>query len=247
MIKVAVSGYFNPLHKGHLEYLERAKRLGDYLIVILNSDHQVKLKGSVPFMNENERKIILESVVYVDEVFLSIDKDRSVCKSLRAIKPHIFANGGDRLNSEVPEGPICSELGIEIVDGLGEKIQSSSTLIKNAKYLEIGNRPWGNYFVLEEGENYKIKRIFVEPNQKLSLQSHNRREEHWVVVKGNPTIVKGEETLNLKVGDSICIPKLTKHRIENNTEKVVEIIEVQLGDYLEEDDIIRYEDIYDRA
>jgi len=125
-MKVVVSGYFDPIHVGHIEYMERAKRLGDKLIVILNNDLQVNLKrGKDPFMNENDRKKVIESIKYVDEVLISIDKDRSVCKSIKLIKPDIFANGGDRFDDEVPEGILCKELGIKMVDGLGDKIQSS--------------------------------------------------------------------------------------------------------------------------
>ena len=123
---VAVSGYFDPIHIGHIEYLKLAKSLGDTLIVILNNDHQAMLKKGKPFMPLEDRKAILEAIKYVDEVFISIDTDKSVCKSLQAIKPHIFAKGGDRFANEIPEKKICEELGIKIVDGLGEKIQSSS-------------------------------------------------------------------------------------------------------------------------
>ena len=128
MIKVAVSGYFDPLHVGHLEYLTLAKELGDYLIVIVNNNHQCVLKKGKPFMDEKDRVAIVEALSVVDEVFLSIDEDKSVCASLEAIKPHIFANGGDRSVGEVPESPICSKYGIKMVDQLGEKIRSSSDL-----------------------------------------------------------------------------------------------------------------------
>lgn len=127
---VAVSGYFDPIHVGHIEYLKLAKELGGKLIVILNNDEQAKLKKGKPFMPLEERKSILKAIKYVDEVFISIDNDKSVCKSLEAIKPDIFAKGGDRFSSEIPEAEICRKLGIKIVDGLGNKIQSSSDLIK---------------------------------------------------------------------------------------------------------------------
>ena len=126
---VAASGYFNPLHKGHVEYLERAKTLGDSLIVIVNNDFQVKLKGSKDFMDEQERLMIVRSLRCVDMAILAVDKDPTVCKSLEIIRPHIFAKGGDRFTYEIPESKICRELGIAIVDGLGDKIQSSSWLL----------------------------------------------------------------------------------------------------------------------
>jgi cytidyltransferase-like protein len=127
---VAASGYFNPLHIGHVEYLQRAKFLGDRLVVIVNNDYQRALKGSKEFMEERERLEIVRALRCVDGVMLSIDKDTTVCESLKQLKPHIFAKGGDRFSSEIPEAKICKELGIQMVDGLGNKIQSSSWLLK---------------------------------------------------------------------------------------------------------------------
>jgi len=130
---VAVSGYFNPIHVGHLELFEEAKKLGDYLVVIINNDKQVGLKGSVPFMAIEDRVKIVEAIKWVDEVFVSIDQDKTVRKSLEAIKPDIFANGGDRKNlNDIPEAEICEKLNIKLIDGCGKKIRSSSALIKNA-------------------------------------------------------------------------------------------------------------------
>ena len=127
-IRVAVSGYFDPIHVGHLEYLKMAKELGDSLVVIVNNNLQCKLKKGKPFMDQNDRVEIVKALRFVDEVFLSIDKDRTVCKSLEAVRPNIFANGGDRATSEVPETPICKKYNIKMVDGLGDKIRSSSNL-----------------------------------------------------------------------------------------------------------------------
>ena len=126
-IRVAVSGYFDPIHIGHLEYLRMAKELGDSLVVIVNNNHQCKLKKGKHFMDENDRVEIVKAFRFVDEVFLSIDNDRTVCKSLEEIKPDIFANGGDRATSEVPETAICKKFNIKMVDGLGDKIRSSSS------------------------------------------------------------------------------------------------------------------------
>jgi len=128
MKKVAISGYFDPIHVGHLEYIELSKKLGDYLIVIVNNNHQCVLKKGKPFMHEKDRIKIVEAIEWVDEVFLSIDMDKTVCKSLEAIKPNIFTNGGDRTNEEIPESMVCKKYGIEILDGLGKKIRSSSDL-----------------------------------------------------------------------------------------------------------------------
>jgi len=126
-VKVVVtSGYFDPLHVGHLECLKLAKQLGDKLIVIINSDFQAKLKKGKSFMSEQDRMKIISSLECVDEVFLSIDQDKTQCESLKYLKPNIFAKGGDRLKSEIPESKICKELGIQIIDRLGSKIRSSS-------------------------------------------------------------------------------------------------------------------------
>jgi len=126
MILVVASGYFDPLHVGHIEYLELAKKLGDKLIVIINNDIQAQLKKSRSFMSEQDRMKIIGSLKCVDEVFLSIDTDKTQCKSLEFLKPNIFANGGDRTNDEIPETNICKKLNIQIIDGLGDKIRSSS-------------------------------------------------------------------------------------------------------------------------
>tara|TARA_Y100000994_G_C15580361_1_gene396285 strand:- start:431 stop:835 length:405 start_codon:yes stop_codon:yes gene_type:complete len=128
MKTVAISGYFDPIHVGHLEYIELSKRMGDYLVVIVNNNHQCKLKKGKHFMDERDRIKIVESIKGVDEVFLSIDSDKTVCKSLEKIKPDIFTNGGDRHNQEIPESIVCKKYGIELLDGMGEKIRSSSDL-----------------------------------------------------------------------------------------------------------------------
>jgi|TARA_B110000914_G_scaffold223280_1_gene238436 cytidyltransferase-like protein len=125
---VAVSGYFDPIHVGHLEYLKMAKNLGDKLIVIVNSDYQAGLKKGTSFMPEDDRLEIVKSLRCVDEVFLSIDKDKSVCKSLEYLKPDIFANGGDRSLNEIPETAVMKKYNIEMIDGLGMKIRSSSKI-----------------------------------------------------------------------------------------------------------------------
>ncbi len=132
-----VSGYFNPIHKGHIEYLNNAKALSDKLFVIVNNDHQRALKGSAEFQEEQERVCIVSNIKSVDHCILSIDQDRTVCKTIEKIALDFgndfdlsFANGGDQTNSSIPEKSICDQLGISLVDGLGDKIQSSSWLLK---------------------------------------------------------------------------------------------------------------------
>ena len=125
---VAISGYFDPLHVGHIDLIKRARNLGNYLIVIVNSDEQVVLKKGRSFMPQDERIEIMKSLKFVDKVILSIDKDRTVCKTLEMVKPDIFANGGDRITENIPEQEVCDRLGIKMVNNLGEKLQSSSKL-----------------------------------------------------------------------------------------------------------------------
>ena len=133
---VITSGYFDPIHIGHLECLELAKQLGDKLVVIVNNDHQAHLKKGKAFMSCHDRMKIVQALECVDETFLSIDTDRSVCQSIEAIwRQHlarayevIFAKGGDRLSSEIPEATTCHNLKIKIIDGLGAKIRSSLDL-----------------------------------------------------------------------------------------------------------------------
>jgi len=128
MRKIAISGYFDPIHVGHVEYINNAKKLGDWLVVIVNNNKQCALKKGKHFMDEKDRVLIVKNIKAVDEVFLSIDDDKTVCKSLKEVNPDVFANGGDRKNYEIPESIVCKENNIEIIDGLGDKIRSSSDL-----------------------------------------------------------------------------------------------------------------------
>ena len=107
-------------------------------------------------------------------------------------------------------------------------------------------RPWGWFDSIEVGDNFQVKRLHVNPGAKLSLQKHSKRAEHWVVVKGTATATNGQEELTLKEGDSTYIPVGVRHMLENKTDTTLEVIEVQSGSYLGEDDIIRFEDIYSR-
>ena len=134
---IIVSGYFNPIHKGHLEYFAKAKSMADELFVIVNSDLQRSLKGSKEFQNEEERVIIVSHIREVDKTILSIDKDRTVCETILKIVTDYgsdyeiaFANGGAQDNETIPEKPVCKKLGVALIDGLGGKIQSSSWLLK---------------------------------------------------------------------------------------------------------------------
>lgn len=137
---IIVSGYFNPLHKGHLEYFLLSKSMGDELIVIVNNDSQRELKGSKEFMLQDERCFIISNIKIVDKVYLSIDNDRSVKETIQFIHDELyptfdlyFANGGDQVNESILEKSLCEKLGIGLIDNLGDKVQSSSWLLKQSK------------------------------------------------------------------------------------------------------------------
>ena len=134
---IIVSGYFNPIHKGHLEYFNNAKAIADKLFVIVNNDHQRELKGSKEFQDEKERMIIVSNIKAVDKAILSIDTDRTVCATIKMIAEQFgsefelgFANGGDQNTDTIPERSVCEEMNVALIDGLGDKIQSSSWLLK---------------------------------------------------------------------------------------------------------------------
>ena len=135
-VAVVVSGYFDPIHVGHLEMMKLARGLGDELVVIVNNDKQTKLKKKKPFMKEEDRLEIVRALRYVDTAFISVDEDKTVCGSLQKVRRNyknyeiIFANGGDRHSGEIPESKVCKECDIQMVDGLGDKIRSSSKIIK---------------------------------------------------------------------------------------------------------------------
>ena len=138
---VCVSGYFDPLHVGHLDYFKKAKELGDHLVVIINNDNQAALKKGRAFMKQEERMEIVGALSIVDEVVLSVDTNRDVCETIKMVNflndggISFFCNGGDQNNKTAPEVVLCIELGIEARDGLGDKIQSSSWLTeKNIRY-----------------------------------------------------------------------------------------------------------------
>ena len=135
-VAVVVSGYFDPIHVGHLEMMKLAKQLGDELVVIVNNDKQAKLKKKKSFMSEDDRLKIVKAIRYTDAAFISVDEDKTVCGSLEKIRRNykdyniIFANGGDRHSGEIPESKVCKKCDIQMIDGLGDKIRSSSKIIK---------------------------------------------------------------------------------------------------------------------
>lgn len=134
---VIASGYFNPIHTGHLEYLNRSKAIGDFLYVIINNDYQRSLKGSKEFMKEDERRLIIKNIKCVDDAIISIDTNKQVDNTIEFIykemyhkfNKFVFTNGGDQTAKTIAEVDVCNKLGIKLVFGLGDKIQSSSWLL----------------------------------------------------------------------------------------------------------------------
>jgi len=140
-MKIAIcSGYFDPIHIGHIEYIKRSKALADFLIVIVNNDHQAFLKKNLSFQSEDERVQIVGSIECVDEVVLSVDEDRTVCKTIEGIfnrykegNSFIFTNGGDQTKEVIPEKEICNKLGIGVVDKIVGQLNSSSKILEKYK------------------------------------------------------------------------------------------------------------------
>lgn len=253
---VAVSGGFDPLHIGHARMFVEAKKLGDKLVVIVNNDNWLRKKKGFVFMSETERVELIKQLVAVDEVVLTKhsvdDNDMTVCRSLEEVRPDIFANGGDRGEGNTPEASLCKELGIEMAYNIGEggKIQSSSWMIKDAaEALKTHNRPWGSFQNHHSLPGVHLKTLHVNPNSRLSLQSHKFRNETWVLVSGDAKAVVGPRvdsltTNELEVGKPFDVPVGTIHRLVSENGGV--LVEISYGKF-DEEDIERFEDDFGRV
>lgn len=251
---VAVSGGFDPIHVGHVRMFQAARKLGTKLVVILNNDNWLRNKKGFVFMPEKERMELLKSFPFVDRVVLTDhkpqDADRSVVRALRKIKPDVFANGGDRTNTNTPEKSICKELGIRAVFnvGRGGKIQSSSWMIRDAaRGLARSVRPWGEFYQWDRGSGWNLKTLTIKPGKRLSLQTHKKREEWWMLVEGEATATtmhRGKIVrTRLKKGVFFKVLRGMPHRIESK--KGGSLIETAFG-HFDESDITRLEDDYGR-
>ena len=244
---VIISGGFDPIHIGHLRMIQESSKLASRLIVIVNSDKFLIEKKGYTFMPIEERLEIIMGFSEVYRAVESIDDDQTVCKTLEWLAEEenikCFANGGDRKNeADIPEAKICKKYNIDMEFNVGGgKIQSSSSLVSG----EV-DKPWGSYKTFEKGEGYLLKRMTVLPDEILSLQAHKHRAEHWFVVEGTATIECDGETKTVEQYESFFIPLGSKHRLSNLSGNVLKVVEVQIGDTLSEEDIVRYEDRYQR-
>lgn len=251
---VLVTGGFDPLHSGHIAYLTAAKKLGDKLVVGINSDEWLTRKKGKPFMPLRERISIISALTVVDDVLTWDDSDDSACGAIFKLmstsgygQEIIFANGGDRTKENIPEMTTFQD-SVEFVFGVGgeDKMNSSSWILEEYKYPKT-IRNWGWYRVLDEQKGYKVKELVIEPGKSLSMQRHEHRAEHWYVLKGEVTIgtldVSSDldDTHKLKQNQSTTIEVNEWHQGINHTKELCHILEVQYGSRCEESDIIRNE------
>lgn len=245
---VLVTGGFDPLHSGHIEYFTAARQLGDMLVVGLNSDEWLTRKKGKPFLSINERKKIIENLKMVDKVFEFDDKDGTALDAIHYLKEKfpwakiVFANGGDRIRGNTPE---IIEQDVEFAFNIGgEKINSSSCLLEEWKNPKT-SRQWGWYRVLDDKVTYKIKELFVEPGKSLSYQNHKLRNEFWYVLKGAcvlKTEYKGmQDQMTLFTNSDFRIGMGVWHQLINKFETPCHILEIQYGVACDEEDIERRE------
>lgn len=246
---ILVTGGFDPIHSGHIEYIKSARQLGR-VIVGVNSDDWLTRKKGQPFMSFSERLNIVNNLKDVTVAIGFDDSDNSANDAIRKVRelfPNetiVFANGGDRTKENIPEMNTDVD-NVEFLFGVGgeNKMNSSSWILQEWK-SPTESRAWGkfvNYYVSKES---KVKRLIIEPGKSISMQYHNKRSELWFVEQGvgnlftikNNTEIK-QKTLNKH--DYCNISRGQWHRLENIGEGELVVIEVQYGDYCDEDDIIR--------
>ena len=233
---ICVSGGFDPLHTGHLEMFHAAAAYGP-LTVILNSDAWLLRKKGFVFMPWEQRAAIIGELRYVHNVVAVDDADGSVCEALCRVQPRYFANGGDRKSGNTPEVALCLELGIGMLWQIGgDKAESSSDIARRAWVV----RPWGQYVTLDEGKGYKVKKVVVAPGQSISLQYHNHRSEYWFMAGADAQVQLDDHRFTVPRGSHpVVVDKGMIHQLSNPGATPLVVIEIQSGDYLEKDDIIR--------
>ncbi len=249
---IIVSGGFDPIHSGHIEYFKSAKKHGDKLIVALNSDAWLENKKGKYFMPFSEREAIIESMSFVDEVINFDDDDKGSATNalIKAKKMYpnddiAFANGGDRNKENITE---MSVDGIEFLFSVGgdDKKNSSSWILKKWQYYHE-ERLWGSFYNLFEGEQVKVKELIVEPGKGMSFQRHFKRNEIWMVSEGSCIVnyskknPDNKKNIQLNKFDHYLVPLGEWHQITNPFAETCHLIEIQYGDECVEDDIERTE------
>ena len=246
-----VSGGFDPIHSGHISYINAAKKYGDYLIIALNSDDWLREKKGKEFMPFEERKSILENIKNVDEVVGFEDDSAGSCinalEKIKAKFPNdeiIFCNGGDRGRENIPEMTV-SGIKFEFSVGGDDKKNSSSWILKNWKY-EKERRVWGEFFNLFEDDQVKVKELIIEPKKGMSLQKHHKRSEIWLVSQGkclvNYSKVSPDEIVEITLDkhNSLHVELGDWHQITNPFDETCKVIEIQYGKETVEEDIERH-------
>jgi cytidyltransferase-like protein len=241
---VVVSGGFDPLHSGHVAYLEAAVKLGNRLVVGVNSDAWLIVKKKRFFMPLKERLSVIRAMRCVDVAMSFDDSDGSALKLIEAVKSKypedkiVFANGGDRTASNIPE---MAATDVEFVFGVGgsNKQNSSSWLLQNWQAPRT-EKSWGHYSVLHEAPNVKVKELVVEPKMSLSLQRHKYRSEHWHVAEGTALVLFENTGYLLNKHGMVEIPCGEWHQLSNpSLDSVLRVIEIQYGESCDEQDIER--------
>lgn len=246
---VIVTGGFDPIHSGHIEYFKAAKELGDILVVGLNSDNWLARKKGQPFMPLSERMSIVEILKMVDYCVSYNDQDGSSIEAIKKVReafPNsqiIFANGGDRSAENIPEMTYKDDnLIFEFGVGGENKKNSSSWILEEWKHPKT-YRSWGWYRVLDDKPGCKVKELIIEPGKQLSLQRHFKRSEHWFILKGQcdiRTVYDGADLVVHKdINDTYMIGPEVWHQGQNNSDTLCHILEVQYGAQCIEDDIER--------
>lgn len=248
---ILTSGGFDPLHSGHIALFNEAKKLGDMLIVGVNSNEWLARKKGQAFMDINDRLEIVKNLSVVDAAIVFDDSDGSACKAIEyCLETYsesniVFVNGGDRTSENIPEMKIKDpRLTFDFGIGGTHKINSSSKILSEWKTPKT-ERKWGYYRVLHsDGPSTKVKELVVEPGQALSLQQHDQRSEYWLVSYGKGKIRKGHDInslkeYSLKKHDSIVIETHEWHQLINDSTDELRIVEIQYGSNCIEEDIIR--------
>ena len=244
---VLVTGGFDPIHSGHIDYFREAKRLGDILVVGVNSDSWLRRKKGREFMPSHERVQIIENLKMVDHCILFNDAEDHAIEAIRNVKtmyPNseiIFANGGDRTQDNIPE-MLESDVIFEFGVGGTIKKNSSSWILEEYKAPKT-TRPWGYYRILHEVPGTKVKELTINPGQSLTMQRHYDRDEHWHVAEGACTVDFEDSTtqshIKLKRHDQFTIKAECWHKLHNPTDTPCKIVEIQYGPNCTEDDIER--------